>query len=140
MRRGFTLVECMLAGTLLCVAALALLQGLGVLSRVAKENAEMLEADALVWDALAAEFNRPYENLKPLTRTRTLAESAAPKLCAGSAESVRLTVRISSLPQVDDAGNALKSVTAWVEWGGPSDRKALTNFVYRSAVGRGEPQ
>jgi len=139
MRKGFTLVECMLAGTLLCVAALALLQGLGVLSRVAKENAEMLEADAVVWDALAAEFNRPYDKINSATKTRLLTELEAPLLWSNSVGNVRLTVRTAVMPMSNASGSPLKSIAAWVEWGGPESRMTLTNFVYRSDVGRGEP-
>ena len=52
MRDGFTLLECTLAGALLCLLAVALLEGIGVTTRVARENAEMLSADAVAWDAL----------------------------------------------------------------------------------------
>lgn len=56
MRRGFTLVECLMAGMILALVATAVLKGFAVVGRVANENAQYLEADAIVWDALAEAF------------------------------------------------------------------------------------
>jgi prepilin-type N-terminal cleavage/methylation domain-containing protein len=63
MRRGFTLVECMLAGALLALLSLALLEGVGVATRVAEANARLLAADSLAWDAAWKTFNVPYASL-----------------------------------------------------------------------------
>jgi len=145
MRKGFTLVECMLAGSILSIAALGLLQGLGVLSRVAKENAEMLEADALAWDALAAAFNRDYEKIALGTTRRALSSAEAPQLTSEetsrlladgeSAEAV-LTLRVLRMPPAER--DVLRSIMCAVEWGEAGNRKAVTNFVYRSVIQRGE--
>ncbi len=63
MRKGFTLTECMVAGAIFCVTALALLQGIPMVNRIATENAQLLAADAVAWDAAWKTFNVPNGNL-----------------------------------------------------------------------------
>jgi prepilin-type N-terminal cleavage/methylation domain-containing protein len=63
MRKGFTLAECMVAGAVLCLLSLALLQGIPMVTRIANENAQLLAADSLAWDAAWKTFNVPYANL-----------------------------------------------------------------------------
>lgn len=139
MRNGFTLVECMLAGSLLCIAAVGLVQGLGVLSRVAAENAETLEADALTWDAIAAEFNREYDEIALGRTTRVLTEEEAPRLWSDAeGYEAKLTVRVRAMAPAERG--VLKSIESWVEWGDRDNRKALTNCVYRSNIQRGEAE
>lgn len=146
MRRGFTLLECTLAGALLCLLSVALLKGVSVATRVARENAELLAADGIVWDALWTTFNGDYDSLEAMaavTATASggleLSEAAAPDLYNEDCKPL-LKVWVSSVPGFP----SLKSVTAALEWGVPTDaragsdkrRYALTNFVYRSDVRR----
>ena len=142
MRRGFTLLECTLAGALLCLLSVALLKGVSVATRVARENAELLAADGIVWDALWTAFNGDYDNLESMATASgglALSEAAAPDLYNEDFKPL-LKVWVSDVPGFA----SLKSVTAALEWGVPTDasassdkrRYALTNFVYRSDVRR----
>lgn len=63
MRKGFTLIECMIAGAVLVLVVTTFMMALSVINRVEHENAQFMEADAILWDALAREFNREYEDL-----------------------------------------------------------------------------
>ena len=130
MRDGFTLLECTLAGALLCLPAVALLEGIGVTTRVARENAEMLSADAVAWDALWTAFNMDDRSLALATSERVLSEAAAPDLYH-AAHPARLKLWVSPVPGFP----SLKGITAAVEWAA-APRKALTNFVYRSSLRR----
>ena len=56
-RRGVTLVEVMLAGSIIVLASLAIFEGIIVSARIAHENAEILKAEAVVWDAVWKKFN-----------------------------------------------------------------------------------
>lgn len=130
MRDGFTLLECTLAGALLCLLAVALLEGIGVTTRVARENAEMLSADAVAWDALWTAFNMDDRSLALVTSERALSEAAAPDLYH-AAHPAQLKLWVSPVPGFP----SLKGISAAVEWGA-APRKALTNFVYRSSLRR----
>lgn len=134
MRGGFTLLECTLAGALLCLLAVALLKGVGVTTRVARENAERLSADAVAWDALWTAFNADFDRLGSLATADdglTLSEAAAPDLY-NAAYPAALKLWVSDVPGFA----SLKSLTAAVEWGVPPRRNGLTNFVYRSSLRR----
>ena len=130
MRGGFTLLECTLAGALLCLLAVALLKGIGVTTRVARENAETLSADAVAWDALWTAFNMDDRSLDLAASERALSEAAAPDLYH-AAHPARLKLWVSAVPGYP----SLKGIAAAVEWG-TAPRKALTNFVYRSSLRR----
>ena len=130
MRGGFTLLECTLAGALLCLLAVALLKGIGVTTRVARENAETLSADAVAWDALWTAFNMDDRSLDLAASERELSEASAPDLYH-AAHPARLKVWVSAVPGYP----SLKGIAAAVEWG-TAPRKALTNFVYRSSLRR----
>ena len=130
MRGGFTLLECTLAGALLCLLAVALLKGIGVTTLVARENAETLSADAVAWDALWTAFNMDDRSLDLAASERALSEAAAPDLYH-AAHPARLKVWVSAVPGYP----SLKGIAAAVEWG-TAPRKALTNFVYRSSLRR----
>lgn len=142
MRRGFTLLECTLAGALLCILSVALLKGVGVATRVAHENAEILAADGIVWDALWTTFNGNYDDLEMMATDEKglkLSEAAAPDLYNAEYQPL-LKVSVTSVPGFA----SLKCVTAALEWGVPpgenpdSDKRryGFTNFVYRSDVRR----
>lgn len=130
MRGGFTLLECTLAGALLCLLAVALLKGVGVTTRVARENAETLSADAVAWDALWTAFNMDDRSLDLAASERALSEAAAPDLYH-AAHPAQLKLWVSAVPGYP----SLKGIAAAVEWG-TAPRKALTNFVYRSSLRR----
>lgn len=137
MRKGFTLLECLLAGSLLCLLAVAFLKGLGVTVRVAHENAELLAADGVVWDAVWKKFNEDFDSLrvKASPDVETLPRHAAPELYVEGAPPV-LSVRVSAVRGFPD----LREISADLEWGPPAARRRYSDyqaaFVYRSSLGR----
>ena len=135
MRKGFTLVECAVAGALLAALALVFLQGIGVATRIAEENARLLAADGVAWDAVWKKFNEGYGNMSYGTRTETLVESAAPALYAEGCEA-KLTVQVSAVPGFSH----LKCISADVEWGPDGCRRKLSDYhdvwVFRSSLER----
>ena len=131
----------MLAGSLLCLLAVAFLKGIGVTSRVAHENAQVLAADGVVWDAVWKKFNEDYDSIrvKAAADEEELSKFAAPELYVEGSPPI-LSVRVSSVPGFPD----LREISADLEWGVPSPgrrRKYRYSdyqpaFVYRSPLGR----
>ena len=147
MRRGFSLVECAIAAALLSISALALLKGIPVATRIATENAQILAADAVAWDAVWKTFNEDYDSIALGTSTPVkLSESAAPSLYIEGSEA-ELTIAVESFSmgtKIDGDWKffPMKSISANVTWGPQGNRKSLqnyhTNFVYRADVRRGK--
>lgn len=141
MRKGFTLLECTLAGALLSLLAVVFLEGISVATRISTENAQLLAADGVAWDAVWKKFNESYDNMSVGTRTETLVESAAPSLYAEGCEA-KLTVQVSAVSGFPN----LKCISADVEWGperqvdGKTARRRLSDYhrvwVYRSSLKR----
>jgi len=137
MRKGFTLVECMLASAILGFAATMLFQGVGVFSRIAHENAQLLVAEAIAWDAAWKRFNESYANLVSgeTTDWRNLSESAAPALCGyDTAPKVKVDVALTT-----SAGwrENMKVITADVEWGPAERRLRLSDAGHAVRICRG---
>lgn len=109
MRRGFTLVECLVAGMILALVATAVLKGFAVVGRVANENAQYLEADAIVWDALAEAFTN--------------------KVCELDA-----AVSVQGFPGKIHRRLAGDRIVAWVEWNG----QMHSNELLRACCKRGK--
>ena len=144
MRKGFTLVECVLAGALLSLLSIALLKGVAVATRIAEENAQLLAADGVAWDAVWKTFNEDYDSIAVGSNTVWLSESAAPSLYIEGSKA-QLTIVVTNFTmgtKVDGKWKSypMKSITANVTWGPQGNRKSLqnyhTNFVYRSELGR----
>ena len=144
MRKGFSLVECAIAAALLSIAALALLRGIPVATRVATENAQLLAADGVAWDAVWKTFNEKYDNITIGSNSVKLVEAAAPLLYAeGSEAELSLVVKEFDMgTEVDGKWKSykMKSISANVTWGSQENRKSLSDyhevFVYRSELGR----
>ncbi len=149
MRRGFSLVECAIAAALLSISALALLKGIPVATRIATENAQVLAADAVAWDAVWKTFNEDYDSIAVGSNTVNLVEAAAPVLYYGDEvaeeNKTKLTLVVKEFSiwtEVDGKSSAskMKSIEADVSWGLEPDRKRLSDchrvFVYRSELGR----
>ncbi len=148
LRGGFTLLECALAGALLCITSLALLGGVSVATRIADDNARLLAADAVAWDAVWTVFNESYGDIEVGTNTVRLAEAAAPSLYLGEDGMAELTVVVDELlMRTTVAGRAstypMKCIRADVAWGPPGRRRSLSDFhhvfVYRSSLRRTAP-
>ncbi len=135
------MLECTLAGALLSLLAVVFLEGISVATRISTENAQLLAADGVAWDAVWKKFNESYDNMSVGTRTETLVESAAPSLYAEGCEA-KLTVQVSAVPGFPN----LKCISADVEWGperlvdGKTARRRLSDYhrvwVYRSSLKR----
>ncbi len=139
MRKGFTLVECTLAGAILSVLAIAFFKGISVATHIATENAQLLAADGVAWDAVWKTFNEPYESISGVRCD--LSKAIAPTLYAEDCPAT-LTVNVSTVTNFPH----LKCISADVEWGpermmdGKMARRKLSDyhsvFVYRSEIRR----
>lgn len=112
MRKGFTLVECMIAGAILVLVVTTFMQALAVINRVECENAQYLEADAIVWDAIAETFNKDYQGIAKGKVERSSAVCGFP---------AQLTVSFDG-----------SYISSWIEWNG----QMLSNEVMRSEYAR----
>ena len=148
-RNGFSLVEVMLAGSLLCLVTLALFEGIIVGARVVHEDSEVLAADSLAWDVAWKRFNEDYSrNFRPgqlpFTLEENISSNRMPALWYEGSAPKCYTV-ISNSP--DRTGRV---IDVNVEWGpktarkilyprsGSSDAKSYNHpvRVYRSLLGR----
>ena len=136
-KRGVTLIEVMLAGAILTLLSLALFNGIAVASRIAHENAEVLSAEAVVWDAVWKRFNEEYSALFPTDGwvSETLTTNAVPALSKYGSAPV-LKMRVSMVPGY----NALRCIEGDIEWGPSGKRRSLSDvcpiFVYRGDMER----
>ena len=72
MHKGFTLTECLMTTAILLVLVVCgFLNGIPMATKIATENAQLLAADSLAWDAIWKTFNVPYENLPANQKTLT---------------------------------------------------------------------
>lgn len=138
MRRGFTLVECMLASAILGVSCLVLFEGVGVCARVAQENSQLLAAEAVAWDAAWKRFNEGYDSLvlNESTGWQSLTEAAAPFL-SGCGEAPKLKVDVRAMASEGWLAD-MKVVTADVEWGPLSRRRKLSDAGHDVRICRGK--
>ncbi len=133
--RGVTLVEVMLAASILAVMVLALFEGIAVAARVARENAEYLQADAYAFDLAWKRYNENYSVLRNFvsassperTFDEDVAETAAPMLYNVGSPAVSHT----TLTRIPDPANASGElgilISVDVEWGRPGVRRRLSS-------------
>ena len=62
--RGVTLIEVMLASSIFALMVLSLFEGIAVVARIARENAEYLQADAYAFDLAWKRYNESYAALR----------------------------------------------------------------------------
>ena len=141
-KRGVTLIEMMLAGAILTLLSLALFNGISVAARIAHENAELLSAEAVVWDAVWKRFNEDYSTSIRNSAANgwveeTLTSNAAPALAVyGTASGAmpKLKLRVSAISET------LCCIEGDLEWGPANKRRTLSDvcpvFVYRGEQGR----
>ena len=141
MRRGVTLAECMIASAILGLLALVLLSGVTIATRIASDNAQLLAAEAVAWDAAWKRFNEGYDRLvlNETTGWQNLSSNAAPVLGAFDTPA-KLRIDVSAVAVADWQAD-LKVVTADVEWGPESRRRRLSDGghavqVWRGSMGR----
>ena len=135
-KRGVTLIEVMLAASILALMVLSLFEGIAVSARIARENAEYLQADAYAFDLAWKRYNENYGSLRNLmgkTQTQVelpseeITEEAAPMLYrAGSAAQSYTTIKRVMDP--NDASVELGIlISVDVEWGASGARRRLSS-------------
>ena len=155
MKKGFTIIEVMLAGSIILVIALALFEGVMAGARTCHENSELLAADAYAWDVAWKRFNEDFsQSYKsaslPLVIAENLSSNAMPVLYyEGSPATCYVTVS-NAADRTDWTGRV---IDVNVCWGPANDRRILAPMagvtyhrafnhvisVQRSLVGRGAP-
>lgn len=148
MSAGFSLLECLLAGAILSLMTLVLFEGIIVASRIARENSDLLQAEAIAWDAVWKRFNENFDTLTPTGTSpawETLTAAAAPDLFRYDTPP-KILVTVGGVPlTTGGVASDLKWIRANVEWGPRGRRKQLYDsatgrgtdvFVYRGALGR----
>ena len=150
-KRGVTLVEVMLAASILALMVLALFEGIAVSARIARENAEYLQADAYAFDLAWKRYNENYGSLRNLIgKTQTwvefpaeeITEEAAPMLYrAGSAAKSYTTIRRIIMDPSDPSVELGVLISVDVEWGAAGARRRLsathTATVFKSGTEEG---
>ena len=131
MRKGFTLIECMIAGAILVLVTTAFMKALSVINRVEHENAQYMEADAILWDAIAETFTNDYQHLRSIYSVLPDGQS-------------NLTVCVKNESLVKGGQIVLRAdlhiafdgecIRAWIDWG--NGKYSLTNEVMRSEYAR----
>jgi len=136
-RRGVTLVETMLAMCIVMLLSLVTFEGIIVSSRIAHDNAELLKAEAVAWDAVWKKFNESYDKMGPQTFTFSLASNAAPDLAKSGYAAPVVTVSVT-IP--DSSFSHLRCIEGDVAWGPAGRRRRLSDvqrtFVYRGGLER----
>ena len=146
--RGFTLVEVMLAGSILLISTLALFEGITLATRISRENSELLQAEGVAWDAVWTVFNEDYDRLLDecsggdSVRSVTLSEDVAPILARyDMAPTLSVTLKKVSVV-IDSVTKNFVSVEGDVTWGPRLNRRSLSSmqrtFVYRGPISRVE--
>lgn len=128
-KSGVTLVEVMLAASILALMALSLFEGVAVAARIARENAEYLQADAYAFDLAWKRYNESYMALRNLTATpdENITEEAAPMLYRTGSPAVSHTT-ITRVVDPNDASVELGLIISVdVEWGLPNARRRLSS-------------
>ena len=134
-KRGFTLVEVMVAGAILALLTCALLEGIIVAVKVSRDNSRHLAAEALAFDLAWLHFNRDYDSdlrkaVATGTSTTTYDDAAglAPTLANADATA---RVLISS---VDGISGVL--IHSEVAWGSAANRQTVSHDVFRGSMSR----
>ena len=163
-RRGVTLVEVMLAGSIAVLLTLACLEGVIVATGLAHESAQLLAAEAYAWDTAWRWLNKPYDELNNSTTAKfypdagysVVSSNDCPMLCKelnGGADA-KLYVRVqllsgSEAPVRHGDSAAVKRIDVDVEWGPPTSRRRLNSLstsgksfsmpisVYKCQIDRG---
>ena len=149
MRRGVTLIEVTIAGTLLAILSLTFFEGVGLAARISQENAEYLAADAYAFDLAYKRSCESYANLLNVRNSKlgavmreTISSNACPVLYReGNANAAQALTRINWAKTASgtDDPNAL-AISIDVEWGAANRRRLLSNrfspaVIVKSGVG-----
>ena len=134
-KRGFTLVEVMVAGAILAMLTCALLEGIIVAVKISRDSSRHLAAEALAFDLAWLHFNRDYDSdlrkatlAGPSTTTYNNAGSLAPTLADANASA---QVRISSVSGISGV-----LIHSEVSWGPAANRQTVSHDVFRGSMSR----
>ena len=137
-KRGVTLIEVMLAGSITAMLVLVLLETLIFGARIAKENSQYLAADAYAFDVAWRHCNEAFDklptNLQGPNNSYTIPASAAPELSRPGWPAAKCYLTITN------AGSG-KMISVNVKWGATGHRKELNSYhrteIFKSQVERG---
>ncbi len=141
---GTTLIEVMLAASILALMVLALFEGIAISARIARENAEYLQADAYAFDLAWKRYNESYAVLRNFvsatsperTFDEEITEEAAPLLYRAGSSAFSHTT-ITRIPNPADTSVELGLlITVDVEWGSPNSRRSVSS-MYAAKVFKG---
>lgn len=133
--RGVTLIEMMLAASIFALMVLSLFEGIAVSARIARENAEYLQADAYAFDLAWKRYNESYGALRNFvsaaspqrTFDENITSNAAPLLYHAGASAVSHTT-ITRIPDPSDAAVELGIlISVDVEWDSSGMRRRLSS-------------
>ena len=137
--RGVTLIEVMLAASILVLMVLSLFEGIAVAARIARENAEYLQADAYAFDLAWKRYNESYSALRSFVSAsspqKTIDEvidnngivEAAPMLYRAGSPPVSHTT-ITRIADPNDPSVELGLlISVDVEWGTANSRRRLSS-------------
>lgn len=148
LRRGMTLVEVMLAGSITVLVALSLMEGLIVAAKISHENAQMMAAEAYAWDTAWLWLNKSYEKLNGSTTAQwypdqngyVISSNACPMLCKElTGADARCYIRVSAnagataLQRHGVAETESKLIEVDVAWGPTGNRLRLNSLAPASA-------
>ena len=135
-RKGVTLVEVMLAGSITVLFTLSLMEGLILAAKISNENSQLLAADAYAWDTAWKWFNKKYDDLATtggngIIYDGAIASNDCPMLCrqmVGADPHVWIRIRDVNVPRHGITTNAMKQIEVVVAWGPTSERKSLNGM------------
>ncbi|MBR3958055.1 MAG: hypothetical protein IKJ89_09415, partial [Kiritimatiellae bacterium] len=128
-RRGVTLVEVMLAGSIAVLFTLSLMEGLIVAAKISNENSQLLAADAYAWDTAWKWFNKKYDDLATsnangIIYQGTVSSNECPMICrqlVGSDAKVGVRVRTVTVIR-HSIETVARQIEVDVAWGPTSER------------------
>ena len=135
-KRGVTIIEVMLASSITALLVLVLLETLIFGARVAKENSQILAADAYAFDVAWRHCNESFDKMPSALRRQSysIASNAAPEISRAGWPAAVCYVTVTN------AGSG-KMIAVDVEWGPTGRRKALSSYhateLFKSNVERG---
>lgn len=135
-RRGFTLVEVMVASSVLALMTLAFFEGIIVAQSIARANSERLAADGFAFDLAWMKFNQDYTALRANLGTHTYSATdvaAAVPALAHWANDGTLSAQTQVYTSTGVPGVFVRSA---VSWGPNGNLQTVEHRVYHGAMNR----
>ena len=132
--RGVTLIEVMLASSIFALMVLALFEGIAVAARIARENAEYLQADAYAFDLAWKRYNESYAALRNFAFVPSVGNTASTNNVPCLVE----TITQEAAPMLFRAGSPAKSYTTITRLTDPSDASTELGILISVDVKWGE--